>query len=266
MSKIVNARNKYPFISGTTSYIIPDAIIPNVRMLAPIIDDIELVLFESDTISNLPTKDEVAEIRSIAESNCCGFTIHLPTDRMAGSTNADERQGFIDAAKRIIELTAPLSPRGWVLHCEGITFGSSDEDVALWRIHCLQTVHELINAAGDSRLIAIENLAYPFDYNREIINTCNTSYCLDIGHLWIAKDPSWEVICRNTLARTSIIHLHGVKDGKDHISLKEGNRYDLEKFLTIVRECKYSGVITLEVFNENDFVQSMEVIKEIWEN
>jgi len=258
-------RLHFPFRLGTTSYIIPDSIIPNVRVLAPLIDDIELVLFESDTISNLPTKNEVAEIRSIAESCNCGFTVHLPTDRKAGSARAKDRQEFIDAAIRVIELTLPLSPRGWVLHLEGITFGSLNEEIALWRRRCFEIVDVLASAVGDSRLLTIENLAYPFDCNVSIVSVCNTSYCLDVGHLWVAADPSWEAICRNALARTSIIHLHGVQNNEDHISLRKGNRIQLEKLFAIIQECRYDGVVTLEVFNEKDFGESMEVVREIWE-
>jgi len=44
-----------PFRIGTTSYIIPDEIIPNVRFLAARVEDVELVLFEADEgMNNLP--------------------------------------------------------------------------------------------------------------------------------------------------------------------------------------------------------------------
>ena len=43
------------FRIGTTSYIIPADILPNVEYLAPQVDDVELVLFETDEYgSNLP--------------------------------------------------------------------------------------------------------------------------------------------------------------------------------------------------------------------
>jgi hypothetical protein len=36
------------FRIGTTSYIIPAGIVPNVAYLAPQVDDVELVMFETD--------------------------------------------------------------------------------------------------------------------------------------------------------------------------------------------------------------------------
>jgi len=38
----------FPFRPGTTSYIIPGEIEPNVRHLGGMVDDIEIVLFQSD--------------------------------------------------------------------------------------------------------------------------------------------------------------------------------------------------------------------------
>ena len=43
------------FRIGTTSYVIPDDILPNVEYLASRVDDVQLVLFETDEYgSNLP--------------------------------------------------------------------------------------------------------------------------------------------------------------------------------------------------------------------
>jgi hypothetical protein len=51
-----------PFRIGTTSYIYPDDILPNVHRLKGKIDDIELVLFEANNAGNIP----LAEVVSLA--------------------------------------------------------------------------------------------------------------------------------------------------------------------------------------------------------
>jgi hypothetical protein len=43
----------YPFKLATTSFIYPDDYIPNVKMLGPFVDEIELLLFESNDIESL---------------------------------------------------------------------------------------------------------------------------------------------------------------------------------------------------------------------
>jgi sugar phosphate isomerase/epimerase len=255
----------FPFILGTTSYIIPDDIIPNVRKLAPQVDDFELVLFESEPLSNLPSKKDIIELRNIAESYGSGFTVHLPTDRKAASSEESERQAFIDAARRVIDLTLPLSPRGWILHLEGLGRQPAPEEIFRWTTWGGECIEKMVSETGDPRLIALENLAYPFSCNTGLVLDFNTSYCLDIGHLWMLNNVSWESICRDAMARTSIIHMHGVFRGTDHISLRQGDRALQKIFLDIVRDCGYSGVMTLEVFNETDYLESAAVIDELWD-
>ncbi|NTW10257.1 MAG: sugar phosphate isomerase/epimerase, partial [Chlorobiaceae bacterium] len=62
----MNCKQRFPFRFGTTSYIIPADIIPNVKFLKEKVDDIELVLFESDEYSNLPSEENIAELVSLA--------------------------------------------------------------------------------------------------------------------------------------------------------------------------------------------------------
>jgi hypothetical protein len=77
-------KNRFPFRLGTTSYIIPEEILPNVLFLADKVDDIELVLFESDEFSNLPDETTVKRLKEIADRSDLTYTIHLPLDTWMG--------------------------------------------------------------------------------------------------------------------------------------------------------------------------------------
>src|ERR1041384_2488489 len=56
----------YPFCLGTTSYIIPDDILPNARYLAGQVRDIELILFEvDDGPNNLPSPEVIDQLAPI---------------------------------------------------------------------------------------------------------------------------------------------------------------------------------------------------------
>jgi len=96
---------------GTISYIIPDHILPNARVLCPVIDDIELVLFESPDFSNIPSKDDIRELALLAKDHGTGYTIHLPTDRKAGSTSKKERQELMELPKNRAETLAEVRYR-----------------------------------------------------------------------------------------------------------------------------------------------------------
>ena len=52
--------DELPFRLGTTSYIIPDDILPNVRYLAGKVKDIELVLFDIDEYCNIPDEEQLS--------------------------------------------------------------------------------------------------------------------------------------------------------------------------------------------------------------
>ena len=71
----------YPFKIGTTSFIYPDHIIPNVKILGRYLDEIELLLFES-TPDSLPSKEEITTLATLATELDLTYHIHLPLDKL----------------------------------------------------------------------------------------------------------------------------------------------------------------------------------------
>ncbi|MFP4164115.1 MAG: cobamide remodeling phosphodiesterase CbiR [Chitinispirillaceae bacterium] len=255
----------FPFLLGTTSYIIPDDIIPNARFLAPLVDDIELVLFESPDISNIPSEDDVCTLAEIAGQNSSGYTVHLPIDRKAGSEKTSDRELFCDSAKRIIDRCTLLNPRAWVLHLEGIDASADISDVAAWRERCCKVIEKILSAVDDPSTVAVENLGYPWEWHKELVEKYRMSCCCDVGHLWLYAHHNWKEHLKTMLPGTKVIHLHGVKEKKDHISLEAGDMSRIQSFFNIIKSEGYDGVITLEIFNESDFNGSVEVVESIWD-
>lgn len=108
-----------PFRLGTTSYIIPDDILPNVRYLAGKVDDVELVLFEvDDGPNNLPTRETINELKNAAASHGLTFTVHLPLDLRLGD-GGDENHASLIKARKVIDCTHDLNPLAYVLHLDG---------------------------------------------------------------------------------------------------------------------------------------------------
>src|SRR5512138_2446763 len=97
--------NSLPFRTGTTSYIIPDEILPNVCYLAGQVQDVELVLFELDEgPSNLPGPELVEELNRLASAHGLTYTVHLPLDLRLGA-DGDEQHISLVKAHRVIEAT-----------------------------------------------------------------------------------------------------------------------------------------------------------------
>ena len=97
------------FRIGTTSYIIPADILPNVEYLAPLVDDVQLVLFETDEHgSNLPDATLRQRLADLAAQYGITYTVHLPLDLRLGDTNGMDllprmlaaRPGLADAPGR----------------------------------------------------------------------------------------------------------------------------------------------------------------------
>jgi sugar phosphate isomerase/epimerase len=255
---------RFPFLTGTTSYIIENDLIHNVHFLSEYVEDIELVLFDSDGFSNIPSRRDINRLKDIQEQRSIGYTVHFPIDKKAGSNSCNERFDFIDSAKKIIELTQPLSPRAWILHLEGIQPDASIKKLDIWKSWTRDTIKQLCYVCGDSRKIAIENLGYPWYWHRENAALAATSLCCDIGHLWLYFPDCWKEYCEAMFPLTSVIHLHGVNGDRDHVSLKYLDRAKLEEFLRMVKQYDYKSVVTLEIFSEMEFFESIAILDEVW--
>ena len=249
---------KLPFRIGTTSYIIPDDILPNVRYLADKVKDIELVLFDIDEYCNIPDGDQSAELKDLAEKNGLSYTVHLPLNLNFSDKEFDIS---IEKALKVISGTRDLAPWAYVCHleCRDIPHeeGSALEEWQQQRIRAAETLSALSGIRAD---LAVENLeTYPIDWNLPVVKACGTHICLDIGHLFLRKEDPIPVM-RKWLPLTSVIHLHGV-GSRDHQSLSHMDRKIVRKIIDELFLSHYDGVVTLEVFNEADFQSSMDVIR-----
>lgn len=247
---------------GCTSYVIPDDVLPNVKKTAPIFDDIEIVLFESSDFSNLPNPETVREIGDILKENDTTCTIHFPIDRNAGSKDPNERAAFVKQVFEIVELFEPISPYAYILHLQGIGHKgiSSEADIEAWHRGSGEVCSNLSRGLGiDLKRIAVESLGYPVEWHEDIVKANGFSYCIDLGHSWLYFE-NWFDVLKKYISESRVIHLHGVSDGKDHISLSKNDGNDLSMALREIKK-SFNGVLTLEVFNENDTFESLEIVK-----
>lgn len=254
----------YPFRLGTSSYIIPDDILPNARYLAGKVRDIELILFEvDDGPNNLPSPDVIEELSQIARGHDMTYTVHLPLDLKLGADDSERDQSLVKA-KRVIDRTQALDPWAYVLHLDGKSVRTSTdaELIERWQDQSVRALQIVAEWAGEASKLAVENLeTYPLNFIQPVLERVPVSRCVDIGHLWLdGHDPI--PYLRAALARTRVIHIHGIAE-RDHRSLA---CMPLEKVRAVWDElidAKYEGVLTLEIFSEEDFLASMEVIERI---
>lgn len=252
-----------PFRIGTTSYIIPDDILPNVRYLAGKVRDVQLVLFELDEDkSNLPTPELVSELRTIATQKDLSYTVHLPLDLRLAAKEGDIHIS-LQKAQRVIEATRDLSPRAYIAHVDGMEEKESHdpEIIQRWQEQAKRSIEIVSKMTGDAKLLAVENLeSYPVTFNDEIIKRSGCSRCIDIGHLLLdGHDPLNYFPGR--IGQTSVLHIHGINE-RDHKSLRHIEPEKLDAVFEVLLSHPFTGVLTIEVFSNEDFTTSMEAIHE----
>jgi len=250
-----------PFRVGTTSYIIPDDILPNARYLAGKVRDIQLVLFELDDQSNLPDKAAIDELNAIGRQNDLTYTVHLPLDLRL----ADKGEGThisLVKARRVIESTLDLNPRAYVVHLEGKEERNVTDPAVLsrWREQAVQSLLAVSGYCGDIKRLAVENLEnYPVDFNDAVIRQSGCSCCIDIGHLWLdGHDPI--PYLKDRLDQAIIMHLHGIGK-RDHQSLHLISEEKIDSLFRILLDNNYTGVLTLEIFSESDLTGSLKAVE-----
>ena len=181
----------------------------------------------------------------------------MPLDISLGSGIENRRRNSIDNAASLTNYLYTLKPHCYILH---LNLPKSEErDIRAWQDRINGSLSRIFRKAEcNSREIAIENLDYPFSYVEDIVVNNNLSICIDIGHLINVKVDVEKHIDRY-LNKTSVIHLHGVNKNKDHLSLKHLDKRLIKHILQLLKESNYQGVLTLEVFSQHDFEESLSV-------
>ena len=252
----------FPFKLATTSYIYPDHIAPNVAMLAPFFDEIEIVLFESNSLNNYPDQAEMKSLKNLSLSQGVGFHVHLPIDICLGDKTEEIRSQGLSTVKKVIERTLCLNPSFYTLHFGmGNSHGREETDIEAWRKRLIRSMQEIVKWGIEPSRISVETLAYPFEWIEEIINEFGFSICLDIGHILIQKQDL-QLYMKNYLPNTSIIHLHGFQNGIDHLGIDRLPVPSLELIFSRLRD--YHGIVSIEVFSIDDLKNSLTTLEEIW--
>lgn len=252
-------KDAFSFRVGTTSYIYPDHILPNVQILAPYLDEIELVLFQSQDASNLPTAQEIEHLACISREQGLTYNIHLPIDIFLGDPDAVTRDRGVAMVQKIIKLTSPLKPSTYTLHLSLKNHdGRNDTNLGRWTRRLCTSMDEILKSGVISTKISVETLDYPFELVEDIIEAFDLSVCLDFGHL-LLYGHSIADYAKRYLGKTTVVHLHGVKDGRDHLSLDVLDENQVKAIWEVLKN--FGGTVSIEVFSFDDLKNSLRLLE-----
>jgi len=248
----------FPFKLGTTSFIYPDHYVPNVKMLGPYLDEIELLLFESLSDDALPSKAVIEELSHLAREYDLTYNIHLPTDVSISDAQPEKQQQAVNTILSVIDRVAPLCPTAYSLHIPYSQKSFDKDTVKSWQRCVFKNLEKILAGEIAAESIAVETLDYRFDLLNDTLAGLNLRVCLDIGHL-IAHGYDLKALFNKYVDKTAIIHLHGVKNGHDHLALNKLPDEFIEPVLAILK--RFTGSVSLEVFAFDDLKFSLAFLE-----
>jgi sugar phosphate isomerase/epimerase len=251
----------YPFKIGTTSFIYPDHYIPNVKMLGPYMDEIELLLFESQGTDALPSRTVITELCRLAAEFDLSYNVHLPTDISISDRDPARQRDAVETLVRVIERVDPLCPSALILHVPYIEESLKKHDVKKWRAIVYKNLEKILSAVDNKKIIAIENLDYPLELLEDIIVDLDLAICLDLGHLMLYEYDVLEVFNKYSF-KTSVLHLHGVENDCDHTTLERLSERLFETVLRVLN--RFTGVVSIEVFSFENLDSSLKFLESHW--
>ena len=257
MERPPSLKGRFPFSFGVPSYIIPADIATNVRWLRDLVDEMELILFESKELSNMPSPSDIALFRGLAAETGLRYNVHLPLDIDIASADPLVRGSSLDTVERILDLTLPLDPTSFILH----VLKDRQMDGARWK----DTVRASLSALrAPASQFAVETLGWDLGEIDDILRELGFSICIDVGHLLLYGDDVPAAFERFS-GRVTMVHLHGVHGGKDHLALDRLGVDERAMISRTVRAAGYSKGLSLEVFSREDFEDSIETVKQMFD-
>lgn len=255
-----SVKGRYPWRLGAPSYVIPEAVLPNVELLAPVVDDVQLLFFESSNTSQLEHEVPVAALAELAAAHDLTYTVHLPTDIFLGHADAATRQAGIDEIERLVAQLAPLRPLAFDLHLNRQP-ELADE---AWLEYLAESLTLLRSRLGsEAAKIAVENIDYPFTQVQSLVAAHGFSLCLDLGHV-LYYQHEWPAAVANA-PKAAHLHLHGVRDGRDHRPLGLDQATHLVEVGQALSRGNFRGVLTLEIYKYEYLHRSCDLLAELWQ-
>jgi sugar phosphate isomerase/epimerase len=252
------------FKIGATSFVYPDHVLPNVERLAGRVGDVEILIF--DVEEDLPSPADVSRLVDLKQEHGLSYTVHTPLDVSLASPDKLRRQRGVDKVRRTLAWARPLSPYGHPLH---VYLGEREHDPApprdldAWRARAYDSLRLLRDDGVDPRALCVELIDYDFELIRPVIEALDLGVALDVGHLQRDGKALDDALDRH-LARARIIQWHGTEPGgRDHKSLRHLPQNAAEQLIQRLLRDQWPGVLTLEVFNADDFEESLAIVQRL---
>jgi sugar phosphate isomerase/epimerase len=261
------------FKIGAPSIGYGENLIENVRMLAGRVDHIEILLFHTPTLHNFPSIDEIKAVKKIGDGEGLGFSVHLPASLEIASRHGEKREKSVGMAVELIHLTAELNPTHHILHIpvtpptltavpgQYVTTKNQDKFDG-WAQRAMDSLVAIQSRIGPDNRILVENINYSPVFLEIFWEAATCGLCLDVGHLMLGRESVLET-ARQFMPAIGEIHLHGVIEYEEHLSLSVLPEARVSQWINLLVDADFRGVVILEVFTPQDLETSLGMLSEI---
>jgi sugar phosphate isomerase/epimerase len=134
----------------------------------------------------------------------------------------------------------------------------------------MKSLEEIISKTEiDSRKLAIENIEFPFEFTRDIVDEYDTGICFDTGHALTKQSGDESVLDFYRQHRDRIVEVH-LNDGidtktpgkyEDHLVIGKGE-LPVRDFLLELKKDGFKGPLIFELTTE-EVMESLDEIKKV---
>jgi sugar phosphate isomerase/epimerase len=245
-------------------------LLDNVRLLSEVVDCVEIALFHTPELHNIPEPHAIREAKDIGVEAGITFTVHLPASLEIASGDSNRREASIDLAVDILSRMSPIDPAHHILHIPftpptlvfvpGLYFTEGQKgEWGAWAERGLLSLERIQAAAGNELRLLVENINYSPSFLEPFWTDGDCGLCLDLGHLMLGREKvlPWLERC---FPVTGEIHLHGVVEDEEHLSLSVLPDSRIKRWMEFLTESDYQGQLILEVFDPQDLSESLDKV------
>jgi hypothetical protein len=186
--------------------------------------------------------------------------VHLPLDlRLGDGGTATDLS--LAKARRVIEATRDLRPYAYTAHLDGALLmrNPTTAELATWQANALHALRIVVSWLDRPELLCVENIErWDPGAFAPVVDALPVGLTADVGHFWLqGADPL--AYLNRWAGRVRVVHLHGIAD-RDHSSLALVTAEQLDPVMDALCQ-RFEGVLTLEVFNRDDFESSLAALQ-----
>ena len=249
-------------------------LLENAQLLAARVDHVEIVLFYTSTLHNFPSIGEVKALKKLGADEDVSFSVHLPASLEIASRDRKKREKSVQLAIDLINTMDELNPAYHILHIPynsptltpvpGLYFTGKDRDKFIdWTQRAMGSMETIQLRVGQGNKILVENINYSPIFLECFWKRGLCEFCLDMGHLMLGRESVLKV-AEQFMSVTREVHLHGVQGYQEHLSLAVLPAARVSKWISLLAENSFKGVVNLEVFNEEDLEASLRMLIELF--